>query len=192
MLGNLIAYVREKRGLSKTTLSDLTGINVGHLTHIEKGERNPSQGTLRDICKALNVPYQQLAYTYDKTLDEDQLRFGLIASVPFNKVPLVKNIDDMIECPSSIPNASIAFVMQEDNMKSSLPKGSVGFVEFNAIPKHRELGLFKLDGKFLVRKIVYRKNKVLLKADSLLTRDILVENVDDLIIVGKVYASPEK
>lgn len=192
MLGNLIAFVREKKGLSKTTLSDLTGINVGHLTHIEKGERNPSQSTLRDICKALNIPYQQMAYTYDKSLDEDQLRFRLIASVPYNKVPLVKNIDDMIVCPSSIPNASMAFVMQEDNMKSSLPKGAIGFVEFNAIPAHRELGLFKYEGKFIVRKIVYRKNKVLLKADSLLTRDILIENVDDLITIGKVYAAPEK
>ena len=191
MLGNLIAYVREKKGLSKTSLSDLTGINVGHLTHIEKGERNPSQGTLRDICKALEIPYQQMAYTYDKTLDEEQRRFKLIASVPYNKVPLVKNIDDMIECPSSIPNASMAFIMQEDNMKSSVPKGSTVFVEFNTIPKHRELGLFKLNEKFLVRKIIYRKNKVLLKADSLLTRDIVIDDVDNLIIVGKVYTAPK-
>ena len=191
MLGNLIAYVREKKGLSKTSLSDLTGINVGHLTHIEKGERNPSQGTLRDICKALDIPYQQMAYTYDKTLDEEQRRFKLIASVPYNKVPLVKNIDDMIECPSSIPNASMAFIMQEDNMKSSVPKGSTVFVEFNNIPKHRELGLFNLNEKFLVRKIIYRKNKVLLKADSLLTRDIVIDDVDNLIIVGKVYTAPK-
>ena len=28
MLGNLIAFVREKRGLSKTALSEKTGINV--------------------------------------------------------------------------------------------------------------------------------------------------------------------
>jgi len=191
MLGNLIAFVREKRGLSKTALSEMTGINVGHLTHIEKGERNPSQGTLRDICKALDIPFQQMAYTYDKTLDEDQSRFGLIGAIPFNTVPLVQNIDDMIECPSSIPNAALAFVMQEDTMKSSCPKGTTVFLEFNTIPKHKELGLFRYNGKFIVRKIIFRKNKLLLKADNLLTRDILVDDIRDLTIVGKVHV-PEK
>lgn len=43
MLGNLLSNIREKKGLSKTSISEVTGINVGHLTHIEKGERNPSQ-----------------------------------------------------------------------------------------------------------------------------------------------------
>ena len=74
MLGSLIAYIREKKGLSKTNISDSTGINVGHLTHIEKGERNPSSKALRDLCKALEIPYQPISYTYDKTLTEDQVR----------------------------------------------------------------------------------------------------------------------
>lgn len=187
MLGSLLTYIREQKGLSKTTLADLTGINVGHLTHIEKGERKPSPNALRDICKALDVPYQPISYTFDKELDEDQKRFNLIESVPYNTVPLVSNIEDMIVCPSSFSNASIAFKVFDDSMKASAPKGSIAFLEFNTIPLHKELGLFKYENSILLRKIVYRKNKVLLKSDNLLVRDIVIEDNSKFSIIGKVY-----
>ena len=187
MLGNLIAYIREKNGLSKTNVSDATGINVGHLTHIEKGERNPSSNALKDICKALGVPYQPISYTYDKTLTEEQKQFNLIESVPYNTVPLISNIEDMVYCPASIPNASIAFKMMDDTMKSSVPKGSTVFVEFSSIPLHKELGLFIYDNQIIVRRMIYRKNKIILKSDNLLTRDITVEDGSQLTIIGKVY-----
>lgn len=191
MLGNLLAYVRETKGLSKTALSESTGINVGHLTHIEKGERNPSQSALKDLCQALDIPYQQLAYTYDKKIDDDQLRLNMISTVPYNTVPLIRNIDDMVVCPTSIPNASLAFVMNEDAMKSSIPKGTTAYLELNSIPAHREIGLFQYEGKFIVRRILYRKNKIILKADGLLTRDITIERLDrtHLVTVGKVYTA---
>lgn len=96
MLGNLLSNIREKKGLSKTSISEVTGINVGHLTHIEKGERNPSQKALRDICRALDIPYQPVSYTYDKELTEEQKRFNLIDSVPYNTVPLVTGVMDMV------------------------------------------------------------------------------------------------
>ena len=39
MLGRLIERIRKEKGVSKTELARLTGIDVGHLSHIEKGER---------------------------------------------------------------------------------------------------------------------------------------------------------
>lgn len=187
MLGSLISFIREKKDLSKTVVAEKTGINVGHLTHIEKGERKPSPKALRDICSALDIPYQPLTYTLDKELTEDQVRFNLIASVPYDTVPLVSNIEDMILCPASIPDASIAFIMKDDSMKSSVPKGSTVFVEFNAIPLHREIGLFKYGSSILVRRIVYRKNKIVLKSDNLLTKDIAITDGSEFTIIGKVY-----
>ena len=187
MLGSLLAYIREKNGLSKTNVSDITGINVGHLTHIEKGERNPSSKSLKDICKALGVPYQPVSYAYDKILTEEQNQFNLIESIPYNSVPLISNIEDMVLCPSSIPNASIAFKMQDDSMKSSVPKGSTVFVEFSSIPLHKELGLFLYDNQVLVRRLIYRKNKLILKSDNLLTRDITIDDGSQFTIIGKIY-----
>ena len=39
MLGNLIARIRKEKEITKTQLANSTGINVGHLTHIEKNTR---------------------------------------------------------------------------------------------------------------------------------------------------------
>ncbi len=52
MVGEMIAKIRKEKGMSKTELARLANINIGHLTHIEKGERNPSQKTLKTICQA--------------------------------------------------------------------------------------------------------------------------------------------
>ena len=60
MIGDMIAKARKEKNMSKTQLSKLTKIDIGHLTHIEKGERIPSHRALKSICKALDVPYQCL------------------------------------------------------------------------------------------------------------------------------------
>ena len=121
MLGNLLSHIREKKEMSKTNIAEAIGINVGHLTHIEKGERNPSQKTLRDICKAMNIPYLPVSYFYDKDFTEEQNKFNLINSIAYDTVPLISDIEEMVQCPASIPNASFAIVMKDDTMKASIP-----------------------------------------------------------------------
>ena len=54
MLGSMISKIRKEQHMTKVELSKKTGINIGHITHIEKGERNPSHKALKNICKALD------------------------------------------------------------------------------------------------------------------------------------------
>ena len=63
MIGDLLAKARKDKGITKTELAKVTDINIGHLTHIEKGERNPSHKALKTICNSLNIPYQPLMFT---------------------------------------------------------------------------------------------------------------------------------
>ena len=93
MIGDMIAKVRKEKGITKTELARITGINIGHLTHIEKGERNPSHKALKNICKALDIPYQQLMYTYDKELNEDQETYNFIKHISYDKVPARRRYD---------------------------------------------------------------------------------------------------
>ena len=95
MIGDMIAKIRKEKGISKTELSRRTKINIGHLTHIEKGERNPSQKALKNICKALDVPYQQLMLTYGKTINEDQETYNVIEHISYNKVLAIDSIMDL-------------------------------------------------------------------------------------------------
>ena len=105
MIGNMIQRIRKEKGITKTKLSSLTDINIGHLTHIEKGERNPSHKTLKSICSSLNIPYQELLYTYDKKLTDEQLEYNYQNYISYNKVPLVEKLEDFVDCPADLQNS---------------------------------------------------------------------------------------
>ena len=68
MVGDMISRIREEKKITKSDLARLTNINVGHISHLENEERNPSHRALKTICRAMEIPYQPLMYTYDKVL----------------------------------------------------------------------------------------------------------------------------
>ena len=187
MIGEMIAKIRKEKGMTKTELSKLTNINIGHLTHIEKGERNPSQKALKTICNALNVPYQQLMFTYGKSLNEDQQKYGLVDYIPYNKVLAVDNINGLIECPPEAPSSSIALRVNDDAMKNSLEKNSYVFVEFNAPLNHKDIGVFCYNDEIIIRKFIVKKDKIILRAENKFYDEIVIENNDDFYIIGKVF-----
>lgn len=54
-MGNNIKIFREKMKITLYELSNLTGISVGYLCHLENGTRdNPSYKIMTRIAKALN------------------------------------------------------------------------------------------------------------------------------------------
>ena len=186
MIGDMIAKIRKEKGMTKTELAEMTGINIGHLTHIEKGERNPSHKALRNICKALDVPYQQLMYTYDKELNEDQEKYGLVEHISHNKVLAVDNINSFIDCPSSIPSASIAVKISDDSMDSIFKKGDYAFVEFNSPLNNKDIGLFSVNNEIVVRKFFCKKGKYTLKAENKAYKDVVITDPDEFFIIGKI------
>ena len=189
MIGNMLSKIRKEKRITKTRIAELTDINIGHLTHIEKGERNPSHKALKSICKALDVPYQELLYTYDKELSDDQLEYGYINHISYNKVPAISKLDDFIECPSAFPNASFAYKIPDNSMEPTFLKDSYVFIEIAGLLENKDYGLFKADGNFLVRKLLYRKGGLVLRADNkeLEIEDILVPNLNEFQIIGKIY-----
>ena len=78
MLGSMITKIRKDKHITKMELARRTGINIGHITHIEKGERTPSHKTLKLIASALDVPYQILSYLYDEENKEEYKRCNMI------------------------------------------------------------------------------------------------------------------
>ncbi len=186
MIGDMIAKVRKEKGMTKTELAKLTDINIGHLTHIEKGERNPSHKALKNICKALDIPYQQLMYTYDKQVSEEQENYGFINNISYNKILAVNSIHDFIDCPSTMPSASLAVKMSDNSMEPKLKKGDFAFIEFNSLLENKEVGLFNINNKILIRRFVIRRGKVVLKADNKEVEEIEVKDSDKFFIVGKV------
>ena len=188
MIGDMIAKIRKEKGMSKTELAKRTDINIGHLTHIEKGERNPSHKALKNICKALDVPYQQLMYTYDKQISENQENYHVIEHISYNRVLAVDSINGFIECPSNVPSSAIAIKIQDESMQPTFEKNSFVFVEFNSPLDNKDIGLFSLNDKILIRRFFVKKGKITLKADDKDIEDILITDADNCYIIGKVLS----
>ena len=189
MIGDMLAKIRKEKGMTKTELAKLTNINIGHLTHIEKGERNPSYRTLKILCRALNIPYQQLMYTYDKELSEDQYYYKATSYISYNRILAVNNIDNIegfIECPPSVPGAALAIKVQDDAMTTSFDKGAYAYVELNTPLNPKEIGLFSYNGKILIRKFSLRRGRIVLRAENKAYEEIEVQNSDDFYIIGKI------
>ncbi|MCM1194465.1 MAG: helix-turn-helix domain-containing protein [Firmicutes bacterium] len=55
IVGEVIAEMRNKKGMSQEALSGLADIGRTHLSAIERGERKPTLETLYRISIALNV-----------------------------------------------------------------------------------------------------------------------------------------
>ena len=186
MIGDMIAKARKEKGMTKTELSKLTDINIGHLTHIEKGERNPSHKALRNICKALDIPYQQLMYTYDKTINEQQESYDVVKHISYNKLLAVDSINGFIDCPSNVPSSAIALKITDDSMEPSFKKDSYVFVEFNTPLNSKDYGLFSVNDKIFIRRFQTRKGKITLKAENSSYSDIEISNDDTFYIIGKI------
>ena len=60
LVGEVIAALRKKKGVSQEVLSGLADIGRTHLSAIERGERKPTLETLYRIACALDVPMSAL------------------------------------------------------------------------------------------------------------------------------------
>lgn len=186
MIGDMIAKARKEKGMTKTELARLTDINIGHLTHIEKGERNPSHKALKNICKALDIPYQQLMFTYDKTINEEQESYNVVQHISYNRIIAVDKISNFIDCPSNVPSSAIALKVSDDSMENKFQKNSYVFVEFNSPLNNKDYGLFSYNGDILIRKFMTRNGKITLKPDNKNYDNINVSNNDKFYIIGKI------
>lgn len=187
MLGHMIAYIRKDRKLTKASISKGTNINTGHLTHIEKGERNPSHKALKEICTALNIPYQELLCTYDKELSDEQLEYNYIDHLTYNKIPAISKIDEYITCPADFANASFAYKIPDNAMAPMFKEDNYAYIEINGIIDNKAIGLFKLNDEYLIRRLMYKKDKFVLRADNKDVKDITVNSKDKFQIIGRVY-----
>ena len=186
MIGDMLAKIRKEKGMTKTELARLTDINIGHLTHIEKGERNPSHKSLRNICKALNIPYQQLMYTYDKQLNEDQETYNYVDNIAYDKVLAVDNINSFITCPPTMPSASLAVRVNDTSLEPKYSKGDYVFVEFNSPLSNGDIALISLNGEILIKKYSCKEGKTVLSSLDKTIPKITVTADDSFYIIGKI------
>ena len=189
MIGEMISRVRNDKNVIKAELAKRTNINIGHITHIEKEERNPSHRALKTICRALEVPYQPLMYTYDKVFTDEQIQNKMPEHISYNKVLAVSSLDSFIECPFDLPSACLAVKVSDNSMEPRLEKGIYVFVEFNSPLDNKDIGIFECDGKVIIRRYIVRKDAIVLRADNKDFSDIVLSEKINYNIIGKVIGT---
>lgn len=63
MYNNQVKKVREEKGITLVKLSEMSGVSVGYLCHLEKGSRkNPSIEIMEKISRALNKSITEIFF----------------------------------------------------------------------------------------------------------------------------------
>ena len=189
MIGDMLTRARIEKNVQKSELSRRTNINIGHIAHIEKEERNPSHRALKTICRALEIPYQPFMYMYDKVFTEEQKANQMPEHISYDKVLAVSSLDSFISCPVDIPSASLAIKIEDNSMEPRLEKGSYVFVEFNTPLENKDIGVIEYKGKILIRRYVLRKNSLVLRADNKDFSDIELTEKDEYNLIGKIVGT---
>ena len=189
MIGDMIERARNEKNVAKSELARRTNINIGHITHIEKGERNPSHRALKTICRALEIPYQPLMYTYDKFFSNEQKNNKMQEHISYDKIVAVSSVDSFITCPIDLPSASIALKIEDNSMAPRLEKGIYAFIEFNTPLENKDIGLIEFNGKIMIRRYVVRKDDLVFRADNKEFPDIIISEKDNYNIIGKVIGT---
>jgi transcriptional regulator with XRE-family HTH domain len=65
-LGSALRQLRERKGLTQEALAHEAGITTGSLSLIERGQRNPSWGTVSRIAAALGSSMGEVGKLADK------------------------------------------------------------------------------------------------------------------------------
>ena len=192
MIRDMLSKIREDKHLSKTNIAKETNINVGHLTHIEKGERNPSHKALKALCDALDVPYQPIMYTYDKKLTQEQLDYEVVNHIKYDSVPMFDNLVGFANVPKEYSSASICLRVEDDSMSPKFKQNDYVFIELNTPLNNKDFGLFEYKGDYFIRKFIVRKNDLVLRAEVDDISDIVITSKDNFYIIGKVLGKLEK
>lgn len=69
-VGEVIAELRRKKGVSQEVLSGLADIGRTHLSAIERGERKPTLETLYRISNALDMKMSAVVIEIEKRIEE--------------------------------------------------------------------------------------------------------------------------
>ena len=186
MVGKIIRQERIKQKVKSKDLAKAAGVDTGHLSHIEKGIRNPSKTILAKICDELNLSYQFMLNISQNAVEEDSEAYDVTTSVPYNKVLYAENFK-LIDCPKDIYGASLITKMKDDSMSPDIKKGAIIYVHYTSTIAPNDICLISYNGENYVRKVSVKEDHFVLSATNKEYKDIKVENNDpDFNIIGTI------
>ena len=132
MLGKIILEQRKLLNIKSKHLAETVGIDPGFLTHIEKGDRNPSKSVLAKICKELHLSYEFMLSLSENSLKEESVAYNASIHTPAKKV-LYAETFSLLDCPVTEENVSLIVKMDDDSMEDLIPKSSLIYIHYTSV-----------------------------------------------------------
>ena len=191
MLAHLLTKIRKDNHRSKFFVAKESNLDPGYISHVESQERVPSHNALKKICNALDVPYQQIMYTYDKAISEELVENDFLNLVPYHSIVAIDTFDNLINCPAKFGSSSFAVRLSDDSMEPKFLRGSYAFVEQNSPILPKEVGLFYFNGEFFIRRLLVTTSSYLLKPDNSNFKTLRISKKDEFYAIGKIIGTTD-
>ena len=189
MLAHLLSKIRKDLHRSKSSIAAESNLDSSYISYVENQERIPSHNALKKICTSMDVPYQQIMYTYDKLIPEDLLKNDFLNLVPYNSVVAIDSFDNLIRCPAKFGSSSFAIRVADDSMEPNFLKGSYAYVEQNSPILPKEAGLFYYNGEFFIRRFFVTNSAYSLRPDNSNYKPLRISKSDELYAIGKIIGT---
>ena len=90
-LGKAIKLCRIQRGLSQTDLAKIASISVSYLSLLERGKRDPTFSTVKDISIALDIPLVILIFLAATDVEMSEIAFEVREKLSFVAITMLKD-----------------------------------------------------------------------------------------------------
>lgn len=188
MLGKIIYQERTKQKIKSKDLCAAVGIDAGHLSHIERGVRNPSKSVLAKICNELNLSYPFMLSISQDFVEDNKGTYDVTNYVPYNKTLYTENFK-LIDCPQNIGNISLITKMKDTSMQPLIKNGALLFVQYVSSLGENDICLVLYNDEVLVREFSTSKNNIKLIPKNPSFETITIsKNDENFTIVGKVLS----
>ena len=117
-LGAQLKTAREKKGYTLKQLSEISGLSIGFISQVERGQTDPSLSSLKNLATALDLKLRDL-------FDPDEAAHVLVRRGEGNML----KIDAKVQC--ELLASSLTKTM-EPMIKSIMPGGESGLVSAHA------------------------------------------------------------
>ena len=188
MIGKVIREERMKRKITSKAFAETIGIDNGFLTHIEKGERNPSRTVLNKICKELDLSFDFMLSLLQNSLSDVSADYDVTTYTPTNKVLYAENIS-LVECPKLSDSISFVTRMPDTSMEPDIMKNSLLHIKYTSFINNGDICMVVLNDKTLIRKFKSTKENIkLIPSNSSFETITIDSDKDSLDIIGKIIA----
>lgn len=213
-LGEIINEYRTRQNISMETFAQKANVSKAYIGMLEKNI-NPSTGkppipslqTISKISRVVGIDVdtllEKLGMKQKISIIDDSFEFipdNIIPLPKMKKIPLVgeiacgvpiladENIEEYLSCPDGI-HADFCLKCKGDSMIGSrIYNGDIVYIRKQEIVDNGEIAAVLIDGEATLKKVYITPSKVTLRASNPLYDDIVLDNTNDVHILGLAVA----